>query len=153
MQIGGKTSEVGWGAYEACRQGGAIIATAHEHSYERTKTLTSTTNQIIDSAWSARNDLRVAEGSTFVFVSGLAGQNIRDQERCASTNYPYGCNDEWANIYTSHQSANHGALFCEFNVNGQVDKASCYFKNIAGQIVDSFDVTSFIDNNKFYHVY
>ena len=144
MQVGGKNDEVGWGAYEACRQGGAIIATAHEHSYERTKTLTSTTNQVIDPAWTDPNEVRVAEGSTFAFVSGLGGQSIRDQLRCTPTSYPYGCVDEWASIYTSSQGAQPGALFCEFNVNGQADKATCYFKNISGQTIDSFNITSFM---------
>jgi len=32
IQVGKKKDDVGWGAYEACRRGGAIIATAHEHS-------------------------------------------------------------------------------------------------------------------------
>ena len=144
MQVGGKGNEVGWGAYDACRQGGAIIATAHEHSYERTKTLTSTTNQVVDPAWTNPNEVRVAEGSTFAFVSGLGGQSIRDQLRCTPTNYPYGCNGEWASIYTISQGAQSGALFCEFNVNGQEDKATCYFKNTSGQIVDTFNITSFM---------
>ncbi|MCH7559933.1 MAG: S8 family serine peptidase [Thaumarchaeota archaeon] len=144
MQVGGKSDQVGWTAYEACKDGGAIIATAHEHSYERTKTLTSIQNQIVDSAWSNPSEVRVAPGSTFAFVSGLGGQNIRDQERCFPTSYPYGCNGEWANIYTSDQGAQPGALFCEFNVNGQADKATCYFKNISGQTIDTFNITSFM---------
>lgn len=144
MQVGGKTDEVGWGVYEACKDGGAIIVTAHEHSYERTKTLTSTTNQVVDPAWTNPSEVRVAEGSTFAVVSGLGGQSIRDQERCTPTSYPYGCNGEWANIYTSTQGAQSGALFCEFNVNGQEDQATCYFKNISGQTVDTFNITSFM---------
>ena len=36
MQVGGKLDEVGWKPYEECRKGRAIIATGHEHSYERT---------------------------------------------------------------------------------------------------------------------
>src|SRR5205809_959611 len=36
MQVGGKGDETGWGVYEQSRRGGAIIATAHEHSYSRT---------------------------------------------------------------------------------------------------------------------
>ena len=144
MQVGGKGNETGWDAYEACRQGGAIIATAHEHSYERTKTLSNTETQTIDSSWSDANDVRVAPGSTFAFVSGLGGQNIRDQERCNTPDYyPYECS-EWANIYTSNQNANHGSLFCVFNLDGQEDRAYCYFKNISGNIVDSFHVTSFM---------
>ena len=115
MQIGGKGNSVGWAAYEACKDGGAIIATAHEHSYERTKTLTNTETQTVDPTWSESNDVRVAEGSTFAFVSGLGGKSIRDQSRCDPSDVPYGCNNEWANIYALEQSANHGALFCDFN--------------------------------------
>ncbi len=37
MQIGKQMDDVGWGPYEACRRGGAIIATGHEHSYARTQ--------------------------------------------------------------------------------------------------------------------
>ncbi|MEJ2259762.1 MAG: Ig-like domain-containing protein, partial [Nitrosopumilaceae archaeon] len=144
MQVGSKSNEVGWGAYEACRQGGAIIATAHEHSYERTKTLISTQSQTVNPAWTNPNDVSVSEGSTFAFVSGLGGQSIRNQDRCTPTSYPYGCNGEWANIYTSNQGAQSGALFCEFNVDGQENKASCYFKNISGQTIDSFNITSFM---------
>ena len=36
MQIGGKQDETGWGVYEEASKGGAIMATAHEHSYSRT---------------------------------------------------------------------------------------------------------------------
>ncbi len=46
MQVGFKLDEVGWGACETCRQESAIIATAHEHSYSRTKTLLSMENQL-----------------------------------------------------------------------------------------------------------
>ncbi len=144
MQVGSKGNEVGWGAYEECRKGGAIIATGHEHSYERTKTLISTQNQIVDPAWTNPGEVRVAEGSTFVFVSGLGGQGIRNQDRCTPTAPPYGCSGEWASIYTNDQGANHGALFCTFNVAGQADKASCYFKDISNNVPDSFSVTSFM---------
>jgi hypothetical protein len=33
MQVGVKKDAAGWGVYEACRKGGALIATAHDHSY------------------------------------------------------------------------------------------------------------------------
>src|SRR5439155_281170 len=36
MQVGGKDDEMGWRVYETCKDLGAIIATAHEHSYHRT---------------------------------------------------------------------------------------------------------------------
>ncbi len=142
MQLGSKLNEVGWGPYEACRAGGAIVATGHEHSYSRTKTLTSTQSQTIDPAWPAAGTLRVSEGSTFVFVSGLAGLDVRNQDRCLPVTPPYGCGGEWASIYTSDQGATYGALFIEFNVNGEPDLASGYFKNISGTTVDSFTVRS-----------
>ena len=144
MQVGSMEDDAGWLVYEECRIGGAIIATAHEHSYERTRTLSNMQNQIIDPDWSDPNNVRVSEGSSFVFVSGLAGKSIRDQDRCLPIDFPYGCNDMWASIYTSDQGANFGALFCSFNVEGHQDRAYCYFKDIEGNIHDEFNVTSFV---------
>jgi PKD domain/Calcineurin-like phosphoesterase len=142
MQIGGKWDEVGWGPYEACRELGAIIATAHEHSYERTRTLVSTQQQTVDPTWPAAGTLRVAPGATFVFVSGLGGSGVRDQELCLPTTYPYGCNGEWASIYALNQGAKSGALFIEFYVDGDPNAARGYFKNIDGAIVDQFTITA-----------
>ncbi len=142
MQIGGKTDEVGWEAYEECRKGGAIIATAHEHSYSRTKNLINTQLQTVDPVWNSSNSTRVALGSTFAFVSGLGGSSIRPQLRCLPTNYPYGCNNEWASIYTSNQGANFGALFCTFNIGNDPKKGECYFKDISGRIPDRFTIVS-----------
>jgi hypothetical protein len=87
MQVGGKSSDVGWLPYEECRLGGAIIATAHEHSYARTKTLSNIQTQTVDtscpdSAGTPDVDVCVSKGATFVFHSGLGGNSIRDQERC-----------------------------------------------------------------------
>ena len=147
MQMGKKGDKTGWEVYNACKNGGAIIATGHEHSYHRTKTLIDIENQIVDPQWSKPDNLRVKEGSTFVFVSGLGGHSIRAQERCLPVSYPYGCNHEWASIYTNDQDANFGALFCIFNIDGQPNKAYCYFKNIDGEIIDEFYVTSFVSTD------
>ncbi len=121
----------------------AIIVTGHEHSYQRTKTLISIQNQTIDPAWPLPDEVRVAPGSTFVVVSGLGGRNIRDQLRCLPATPPYGCNGEWASIYSDNQGANFGALFCSFNFNGQPDQAHCYFRDIDGNTPDQFNITSF----------
>lgn len=142
MQVGDKGNEVGWGAYEACRTGGALILSGHEHSYERTKTLSSMQNQTVDSAWPDPNVLRVGGGSTFAAVVGLGGESIRDQNRCRPTSYPYGCNGEWAKIYTSNQGARPGALFIDFGVDGDPAKAHGYFKNVNGEVVDDFTITT-----------
>ena len=141
MQVGDKTDDMGWQVYEACREYGAIIATAHEHSYERTKTLISMSNQTVDPDSSDPNRLLAAPGKTFAFVSGLGGESIRVQRRCWPTSPPYGCKGEWAKIYTSNQNAQYGALFITFNVNGDPSKAHGYFKTVSGQIVDDFYIS------------
>ncbi len=144
MQIGGQPDRTRWGVYEACREGGAIIATAHEHSYSRTKTLISMQSQTVDPDWPHPQQVRIARGASFVFVSGLAGKSVRNQERCLPSVAPYGCNGEWASIYASQQGASYGALFCTFNVGAQADKARCYFKDIGGVVADEFTITSFV---------
>ena len=48
MQSEVKPNETGWEVYESCKNGGAIIANAHAHSYARSKTLIDFENQIVD---------------------------------------------------------------------------------------------------------
>ena len=140
MQIGGKGDEVGWDVYETCRRHGAIIETGHEHSYERTRTLTNTAAQTVDGSCADANALCVGPGRTFVNVVGLGGVGIRDQGRCFPAKPPYGCSGEWAFVYTRTQGATFGAQFITFNA-GDPKKATGYFKNINGQTVDTFTVT------------
>ncbi|MDH3677655.1 MAG: metallophosphoesterase [Nitrosopumilus sp.] len=144
MQLGSKSDETGWEVYKNCRNGGAIIATGHEHSYSRTKTLSNFSTQTVNPQWTHPNDVMIGTNSSFAFVSGIAGHSIRNQDRCLPTTFPYGCNGEWANIYTSDQNANYGALFCTFFVDGKPNKANCYFKDILGSIPDQFTITSLI---------
>jgi hypothetical protein len=140
MQVGDKRNEVGWDAYEVCREAGALIVTAHEHSYSRTKTLVDIPRRTVSPDWPDPDVLTVAPGSTFVVVAGLGGDSIRGQERCRPTTYPYGCDGEWASIYTADQGARPGALFVTFHVDGDPKKARGYFKNIDREIIDTFTV-------------
>jgi predicted phosphodiesterase len=139
MQIGGKSDEMGWGVYEACRKLGAIVETGHEHSYERTRTLIDTSTQTVDSTCGSATELCVGPGRTFVNVVGLGGNSVRVQALCLPATFPYGCNGEWASIYTSNQNATFGAQFITFNA-GSPKKARGYFKDVAGKIVDEFTV-------------
>jgi hypothetical protein len=143
MQVGGKSDETGWEVYEESRNGGAIVATAHEHSYSRTHLLSSMMNQTVAST---SNTFAITKGQTFVFVSGLGGKSIRDQERCLPSTPPYGCKGEWASIYTSDQNANYGALFGVFNLDGVPNRAKFYFKDIDGKVVDEFFVISNVED-------
>ena len=132
----------GWEVYENCKNAGAIIANAHMHNYHRTQTLINIENQNVDPEWSEPNKLRVDEGATFAFISGLGGKS-------------------------SNPGVYPGALFCIFNVGEQPNKAYCYFKNIGGKhisgknidgniydgknidgkIIDKFTITSFLGSN------
>lgn len=155
MQLGGKGDEMSWAVYETCKNRGAIIATGHEHSYSRTKTLTHMQNltvdtqqhPLIDGVPGNPNQLLVGPGQSFVFVSGIGGRTMREQTRCLPFTYPYGggpeCNYMWANAYTSNQTdgvAKFGALFIIFNYQGDPTKAHGYFKTSDGKIIDEFDI-------------
>lgn len=144
MQVGAMPDETGWEVYEECRRGGAIIATAHEHSYQRTKTLAEFDDPFIVSLRFGSTLLHVGPGSTFVFVSGLGGESIHRQRRCLPVIlHPWqACQTEWASIYMADQGATFGALFITFGVDGKKRKGRGYFKNIHGEVVDSFEVLS-----------
>src|SRR6185436_12496650 len=142
MQVGGKEDETGWDVYEEARKGGAIIATAHEHSYSRTYLLSSVTNQTVADT---SNTLALTRGDTFAFVSGLGGASTRPQ----LLGGPW-----WASISAStclggdpvcQPNAKPGVLFGVFNVDGQPNKAFFYFKDISGRVLDSFTVISNVE--------
>jgi len=142
MQVGGKQDETGWPVYEEARKGGAIIATAHEHSYSRTHLLSNITNQTVVST---ANTLTLTKGNSFAFVSGLGGNSVRPQLLSG---------DWWASISAStclvndpvcQPDAHFGVLFGVFNVDGQSNKALFYFKDVTGRIVDSFTVISNVE--------
>jgi TM2 domain-containing membrane protein YozV len=91
------------------------------------QTITSHSNRIV-----------ITEGRTFAFLSGTGGAGIHEQK----LEEPW-----WAKVYTKTQHATYGALFGVFNVDGVPNKAMFYFKNIHGEVIDHFNVTSTIHNN------
>ena len=142
MQLGTKTDETGWGVYEEARKGGAIIATAHEHSYSRTHLLSGMSGQTVAST---SNTLNLTKGNSFAFVSGLGGNSVRAQS--IGGNW-------WASAYAAtclagdpvcQPNASPGALFGVFNVDGPPNKAVFYFKDIKGRVVDRFVVVSNVE--------
>jgi hypothetical protein len=142
MQVGDKEDEVGWEVYDECRRNGAIIATAHSHSYSRTHLMSNFRTQEIDST---SNNLQIEKGKTFAFVSGLGGMSRHYQDD-ELVNNPW-----WASTYISDggDNNNYGALFCTFNENGEEGKGHCYFKDIAGNIIDQFDLTSKVQETEY----
>lgn len=140
MQVGGKGDSTGWDVFEECRKAGALVFTGHEHSYQRTKTLTSFANQTVDPTCNTVAVVCVGPNRSFTAVSGLAGIGVRDQRRCMPSTPPYGCKGEWASVYTTNQGAKYGALFITFNVNNNPKLAKAEFRNISNQVIDSFEI-------------
>lgn len=126
MQVGDLGDHTGWEPYEACRRGGAIIATGHNHVYARTHLLSHIPTKRIAGTG---DTLSLTFGRTFVFVSGLGGHPAHPQTRDG----PW-----WASAYTASQGAAYGALFAEFFDTGGSGLARFYFKTIHGETVDEF---------------
>src|SRR5262249_46605642 len=117
--VGPKTDEMGWEIYERCRHYGAIVAQAHSHTYSRSKTLTAGAAQTIDATCNDPFALCVGEGRHFWFDSSIGGRDVRATTDVAALPY-------WGSTY----SGAFGALFIEFNVNGDPKKAEGYFKTV-----------------------
>lgn len=146
MQVGTKSNEVGWGAYQACMEAGAIVATGHEHSYSRTLTLTDVGNSAADHGRTGAFDqVELGPSRNFVFVSGLAGIGIRSFEGSSHDDDTW-----WASYYASNKwmkngtvmtgTASYGALFIRFHVDGDPKKARAYFKDVGGRLADEFTI-------------
>jgi hypothetical protein len=147
MQAGTKGDEVGWAAYQACQQGGAIVATGHEHSYARTRTMTDLGNEDVGhGATPDHHTMQVGPGSTFVFVSGMGGASIRAYNEALHDDDTW-----WSTIYTTDHYRREGevieghdvelgVMFIDFHVDGDPYKARGYFKNLDGEIIDEFDI-------------
>lgn len=145
MQVGSKSNEVGWNAYQECQAAGAIVSTGHEHSYSRTLTLTNIGNSASGhGATGAFDVVNLGAQSNFVFVSGLAGVELRAFQTSHSTDTwwaSYYTSDRWyKNGVTQSGVGNYGALFVRFYVDGVQNKAYAYFKDLSGRIVDSFTI-------------
>ncbi|MES1913995.1 MAG: hypothetical protein MHM6MM_006135 [Cercozoa sp. M6MM] len=130
MQVGGKSNEVGWSAYETCRKHGALVATGHEHSYARTHMMSSFKNQVV-SQDTERMTLR--NGESVCWCAGTGGKNIRP---CKSNREQ---NPWWASYGCEQvEEFKQGALFCTFNYGGLQTRALCEYKDYTGRQWDQF---------------
>jgi len=139
MQIGGKTDEVGWDTYDTARKYGAIIATGHEHSYCRSHLMSDFRTQRIATT---NQTLHPDIGETFVFVSGLAGKDIRAWDETLKNNPWWAAVGAWDNGITD------GVLLCTFNVNGVLRNAHCEQHDRFGRLWDRFDIVSHLPDTQ-----
>lgn len=149
MQVGAKTDEVGWEAYQICQQYGALIVTGHEHSYSRTFTLTALGEPALGHGVTGSADLvTLMPGSTAVVVAGLGGHSRR------AFLADHADDTWWAAIYALDRQVQNGvqtgnattiedgALFVDFHVDGDPRRARAYFKTPSGAVTDSFDLVA-----------
>ncbi|KAL1920937.1 uncharacterized protein VTP21DRAFT_11572 [Calcarisporiella thermophila] len=128
-----KRDETGYEIYEICRKYGALVATAHEHSYSRTHLMSNFESQKIESM---NSSIQLRPGHSFAFVNGIGGEETRPWQN-GMQNHPW-----WAAAGSSDNGISFGAMLCEFHINGQPNKAQCQFQDIDGKIWDDFDITS-----------
>ncbi|ORZ40093.1 hypothetical protein BCR44DRAFT_71055 [Catenaria anguillulae PL171] len=148
FQTGNKPDETGYGVYDACREAGAVVATAHEHAYARTHLMGSfegkamvngsqpTLVGVHNPPW---QHLDVRPGQSFAFVSGLGGESVR------GAYFPDLPKRPWlAAVATADTpDVRAGALLCEFHVHGDPHLAECIFKDaVSGKVFDRFTVST-----------
>jgi predicted phosphodiesterase len=125
-QVGPKGDDMGWAIYETCRRRGALVAQGHSHTYSRSKTLTAAATQTVDTQCNNPFELCVGPGKDFFFDSSVGGHDLR------SINNSIASKPHWASSF----SGDFGALFIEFNVDGDPRKARGYFKTVNNVVVD-----------------
>lgn len=163
LQLGHKINEVGWEPYKLCEKYGALVATGHEHSYGRTRTLTNVGHIFSEhGATGPYEEVTLAPGKNFVSVIGTGGKSFR----------PYNClkgslDPWWASIYTTNYVVKNGtplrpllcldnprelkqddqltiefgALFLELNYEGDPKKAKGRYVTTHGRVLDEFMIT------------
>jgi hypothetical protein len=134
-QLGNKPDETGYGVYEICRKHGAIIATAHHHTYGRTFVMSNFENQTIASNRDASH-LNIKPGETFTFHAGTGGRDLKRWKHGLEKN------EWWASVASRDNGLNFGALYCKFFTDDSSEKAKCKYVDIDGNEFDRFHIHS-----------
>jgi hypothetical protein len=148
MQVGDKTDEAGWQAYLECMNAGAIIMTAHSHTYSRSYTLTDIANVNVAAnkgAIGTASVMQVAPGRTFAVVAGIGGRALDARVRTDAWWASYYTSDRWRQSGSTGDVAlspagEQGAVFIKFNVGGDPRLAEGWVKDITQRTLDSFTI-------------
>ncbi|ORX42003.1 Metallo-dependent phosphatase, partial [Piromyces finnis] len=126
--------------YDYCKDHGAIIFSAHDHVYARTKVMLKFTKPVIDKFDENADGtvVQIRNGATFNILSGTGGYEVY-VEQGEQKNY-----NHWRKKYAkgdnNENAKRFGGLFCNFNVDGNNRKAYCQFLRInsSEKVFDSF---------------
>jgi len=128
--------------YDYCKDHGAIIFSAHNSVYARTHVMSKFAYPEIDK-YDKDSDgkiVQIRNGATLNILNGVGGEKM-DIEQGKQMNY-----EHWQKKYAKGKGNENekafGALFCDFNVEGNNKKASCEFQRINSEnkIYDSFTI-------------
>jgi len=126
--------------YDYCKDHGAIIFSAHDHVYARTKVMSEFKEPVIDKydGKTSGNIVQIRNGATFNILNGAGGWEMYI-EKGEQKDYKH-----WEKKYArgdNYENANrYGGLFCQFNVGGNKRKAYCEFQRInsSDKVFDKF---------------
>jgi len=134
-QTGDKSDETGYQILDTCRRYGAVVMTAHEHSYSRSVLMDNFATQQASSPRQDK-DLQLSHGQSFLAVSGLGGRSLRpwlnDLEK----------NPWWAYCAATDNNINYGALLCTID-----QTAVCELVDITGKVWETFTIRPPINPN------
>ncbi|ORX84497.1 hypothetical protein BCR32DRAFT_291305 [Anaeromyces robustus] len=131
--------------YDYCRKQGAIIFSAHDHVYARTRVMSQFSDPTIDKFDSKpdENIVQIREGATIDILNGAGGWEMYI-EQGKHKDFEW-----WQKKYAkgSHNENEHkyGGLFCNFNVGGNSKKAYCEFLRV-GSDEKPFDTFTIYKN-------
>ncbi|ORX84495.1 hypothetical protein BCR32DRAFT_266283 [Anaeromyces robustus] len=126
--------------YDYCKDHGAIIFSAHDHVYARTRVMSKFAEPVIDEHDEKTDEsiVQIRNGATVDILNGTGGWEIyieqgeQKEYKWWQKKYAKGENNENAKKY--------GGLFCKFNYGGNNKKAYCEFKRINSEetVFDKF---------------
>ncbi|ORX80522.1 hypothetical protein BCR32DRAFT_268837 [Anaeromyces robustus] len=126
--------------YDYCKQHGAIIMSAHDHVYARTRVMSQFSKPVIDKYDGAEGGkvVQIRNGATLNLLNGVGGNYIYI-EQGEEMNYKH-----WQKKYARGENEvnrkKFGGLFCTFNYKGNNKKAYCELLrlNDKNPVFDSF---------------
>jgi hypothetical protein len=123
------------------------VVNSHEHSYARTHTLgdLSSAEGLAAGIVDTENNVRIGNGTTYVFVNGLAGYSVRNE--CLGlgsspwwASWAAGNGNKGPGLQSPSQGTSFGFVGCTFKPNGVADRADCFFEDVQGRRFDEYSI-------------
>ncbi|ORX41998.1 hypothetical protein BCR36DRAFT_363247 [Piromyces finnis] len=142
QQYGNIVSDDGESFYDYCKEHGAIVFSAHDHVYARTRVMSRFSTPKIDKydGKTGGDIAQIRNGATINILNGAGGFEMYI-EQGEQKSYSH-----WQKKYAlgehKENEKRFGGLFCNFNVGGNNKKAYCEFLRInsSNKVFDTFTI-------------